>query len=90
MARLEISYTYPDNWTSKLLEAFKSHYGQIQDGTTPEGNPIWRDRTPAEVNAELKKEIKRHILKVVNDYDERQTAKAALEARTPLKDEDLS
>ena len=62
MAVFDIPLVVPDNKVAELIDALNWHLGQIQDGTNPDGTPIFRDRTGAELRAWLK-QSQENILK---------------------------
>jgi len=80
MADFSITLTVPDGKVNDLIDALNWENGQIQD-VDGSGNPIMRDRTPAELRAQLKASNEAFLLDIFKRY------KRHLHAKAPIDDD---
>jgi hypothetical protein len=76
MASKNVTITYPDGDQSRINQALKAHYGQVED---PPGSGTFRDRTNAEAWNEFESSCKRSLRHLVRNV-EKEAARAAAEA----------
>ena len=75
---MEVNFTItiPDAQADRVTAAMRTHYGQIEDGVDQDGNPVFRDRTGAEIVQALQTETRQRIIDIVRSIENQEIGRA--------------
>lgn len=77
---MDVNFTIsiPDAQADRVTAAMRAHYGQIEDGVDENNNPVFRDRTGAEIIESLQTETRQRIIDIVRSIENQAAARAAI------------
>lgn len=78
MADISFTITIPDAQMTRVTDAMRTHYGQIEDGVDENNNPVFRDRTPAEIVQSIKGDTRTRLIDIVRSVENQAAARAAI------------